>query len=59
MRICNFLKDKNIKSRQDFQICQNYTLIEILLKKVRHEKCDPLFKTGMVQFADQTFTTLY
>ena len=31
-----------------------YTLIEILLKKVR-----PLIKTGMVQFADQTFTTLY
>ena len=23
------------------QICPNYTLIEILLKKVRHEKCDP------------------
>ena len=23
------------------QICPNYTLIENLLKKVRHEKCDP------------------
>ena len=23
------------------QICPNYTLIEILLQKVRHEKCDP------------------
>ena len=44
----------------DRQNLNSYTLTEILPKKVRRKKCDPVLeKTGMVNLTDKTFTTLY
>ena len=44
----------------DRQNLNSYTLTEILPKKVRRKKCDPVLeKTGMVHLRDKTFTTLY